>query len=51
MTADLTNPDGKDEEESGIRPLYLLGQFIDHDITFDRPALCRSRTARCAGDS
>src|SRR5262249_44118987 len=28
--------DGKDEEESGIPALYTyLGQFIDHDITFD----------------
>jgi hypothetical protein len=37
MTADLDKPkDGKDEEESGIPALYTyLGQFIDHDITFD----------------
>src|SRR5450432_2250337 len=28
--------DGKDDEESGILALYTyLGQFIDHDITFD----------------
>jgi hypothetical protein len=28
--------DGKDEEESGIPALYTyLGQFIDHDLTFD----------------
>src|SRR5260370_15580753 len=28
--------DGKDDEESGIPSLYTyLGQFIDHDITFD----------------
>jgi hypothetical protein len=28
--------DGKDEEESGIPSLYTyLGQFIDHDLTFD----------------
>src|SRR5438309_11789717 len=28
--------DGKDDEESGIPALYTyLGQFIDHDITFD----------------
>src|SRR5213079_2810653 len=27
---------GKDDEESGIPALYTyLGQFIDHDITFD----------------
>jgi hypothetical protein len=33
-----TNPpkDGPDEEEGGIPALYTyLGQFIDHDITFD----------------
>src|SRR5690349_6406740 len=28
--------DGKDDEESGIPALYTyLGQFIDHDLTFD----------------
>ncbi len=28
--------DGKDPEESGIPALYTyLGQFVDHDITFD----------------
>jgi len=28
--------DGKDDEESGIPALYTyLGQFLDHDITFD----------------
>ena len=28
--------DGKDDEESGIPALYTyLGQFVDHDITFD----------------
>src|ERR1700686_911482 len=28
--------DGKDPEESGIPALYTyLGQFIDHDLTFD----------------
>src|SRR5262249_53791944 len=28
--------DGVDEEESGIPSLYTyLGQFIDHDLTFD----------------
>src|SRR5262249_18514411 len=28
--------DGRDDEESGIPALYTyLGQFIDHDITFD----------------
>jgi len=37
MSADFDAPkDGKDEEESGIPALYTyLGQFIDHDITFD----------------
>jgi len=37
MSADFDPPkDGKDEEESGIPTLYTyLGQFIDHDITFD----------------
>jgi len=37
MSADFDPPkDGKDEEESGIPSLYTyLGQFIDHDITFD----------------
>ena len=37
MTSDFDGPkDGKDEEESGIPALYTyLGQFIDHDITFD----------------
>src|SRR4051794_17627769 len=37
MSADLDPPkDGKDEEESGIPALYTyLGQFIDHDLTFD----------------
>jgi len=36
-SADFDPPkDGKDEEESGIPSLYTyLGQFIDHDITFD----------------
>jgi hypothetical protein len=35
--ADPADPkDGKDDEESGIPALYTyLGQFIDHDITFD----------------
>src|SRR5260370_1433774 len=28
--------DGPDEEESGIPALYTyLGQFVDHDLTFD----------------
>src|SRR5262250_468927 len=28
--------DGRDDEESGIPALYTyLGQFVDHDITFD----------------
>lgn len=37
MAAGFDPPkDGKDEEESGIPALYTyLGQFIDHDITFD----------------
>lgn len=37
MSAPFDIPkDGKDDEESGIPALYTyLGQFIDHDITFD----------------
>src|SRR5258706_9905151 len=37
MSAGFDPPkDGKDDEESGIPALYTyLGQFIDHDITFD----------------
>src|SRR3989454_6626232 len=37
MSADFDPPkDGKDDEESGIPALYTyLGQFIDHDLTFD----------------
>jgi hypothetical protein len=37
MSADFEPPtDGKDDEESGIPALYTyLGQFIDHDNTFD----------------
>jgi heme peroxidase len=37
MSADFDAPkDGKDDEESGIPALHTyLGQFIDHDITFD----------------
>ena len=37
MTSDFDAPkDGPDAEESGIPALYTyLGQFIDHDITFD----------------
>ncbi len=37
MTNDFDPPkDGKDDEESGIPALYTyLGQFIDHDLTFD----------------
>ena len=37
MSAEFDGPkDGKDDEESGIPALYTyLGQFIDHDITFD----------------
>ena len=37
MTAGFDPPtDGKDPEESGVPALYTyLGQFVDHDITFD----------------
>ncbi len=37
MSAEFDPPkDGRDDEESGIPALYTyLGQFIDHDITFD----------------
>jgi hypothetical protein len=37
MTSSFDPPkDGNDAEESGIPALYTyLGQFIDHDITFD----------------
>lgn len=37
MSAAFDAPkDGKDDEESGIPALYTyLGQFIDHDLTFD----------------
>src|SRR5947209_8128632 len=37
MVASFDPPkDGVDEEESGIPSLYTyLGQFIDHDLTFD----------------
>jgi hypothetical protein len=37
MSADFDKPfDGKDPEESGIPALYTyLGQFVDHDLTFD----------------
>ena len=37
MTSSFDPPkDGKDDEESGIPALYTyLGQFVDHDITFD----------------
>jgi len=37
MSAGFDPPkDGKDDEESGIPALYTyLGQFMDHDITFD----------------
>jgi hypothetical protein len=37
MVADHEDPkDGRDAEESGIPSLYTyLGQFIDHDLTFD----------------
>ena len=37
MSASFDPPkDGKDDEESGIPALYTyLGQFVDHDMTFD----------------
>lgn len=37
MTSSPDDPkDGRDDEESGIPALYTyLGQFIDHDLTFD----------------
>src|SRR5438067_4603914 len=37
MINDFDAPkDGRDDEESGIPALYTyLGQFIDHDVTFD----------------
>ncbi len=37
MTSSFDPPkDGRDDEESGIPALYTyLGQFLDHDITFD----------------
>src|SRR5258708_21344963 len=37
MSAGFDGPkDGNDDEESGIPSLYTyLGQFVDHDITFD----------------
>ncbi len=37
MSADFDSPkDGKDDEEGGVPALYTyLGQFIDHDLTFD----------------
>src|SRR3979409_1919200 len=37
MTSSFDPPkDGNDAEESGIPALYTyLGQFIDHDLTFD----------------
>ena len=37
MSAGFDPPkDGKDDEESGIPALYTyLGQFVDHDLTFD----------------
>ena len=37
MSASFDRPkDGPDDEESGIPALYTyLGQFIDHDLTFD----------------
>src|SRR5207244_4999107 len=48
MSAGFDPPkDGKDEEESGIPALYTyLGQFIDHDITFDPASSCKNRTIR-----
>jgi hypothetical protein len=45
MSADFDPPkDGKDEEESGIPALYTyLGQFIDHDLTFDPASSLQKR--------
>jgi heme peroxidase len=45
MSADFDPPkDGKDDEESGIPALYTyLGQFIDHDITFDPASLLQKQ--------
>src|ERR1700674_5020479 len=45
MSAKFDPPtDGKDPEESGIPALYTyLGQFIDHNITFDPRATRRAR--------
>ena len=42
MSADFDPPkDGPDEEEGGIPSLYTyLGQFIDHDVTFDPTSFC-----------
>ena len=47
MSSDFDAPkDGNDDEESGIPSLYTyLGQFIDHDITFD-PASSLQKTKR-----
>jgi hypothetical protein len=45
MSADFDAPkDGKDDEESGIPALYTyLGQFIDHDVTFDPASSLQKR--------
>ena len=45
MSADFDPPkDGKDEEESGIPALYTyLGQFFDHDLTFDPASSLQKR--------
>ena len=45
MVAGFDEPfDGVDAEESGIPALYTyLGQFIDHDITFDPSGMAQKR--------
>src|SRR5438034_6262427 len=50
MSADFDPPkDGKDDEESGIPALYTyLGQFIDHDITFDPASVLQKQIGRAS---
>ena len=45
MVGDPDAPkDGPDPEESGLPALYTyLGQFLDHDITFDPASSCNAR--------
>jgi hypothetical protein len=45
MSADFDPPkDGRDEEESGIPTLYTyLGQFVDHDLTFDPSSISQKQ--------